>query len=306
MENHIPIGKIIMRLVILKNYITLGDIDEIKRESEKLTQFSEHTDLNDILYSIQYKELSKAVALIDSFITTHQQLAVWIDPEISALQTEIEILETRLISLENEKTDMERILNDYQRRHTLELGEIILQILRLRKLKYRDDQQKFDEAEQDEQEYKEQFDIEKGKEVFILTPEQEAELKKKFRKAVILCHPDKFANASQAVQQDAEAISKELIEANDKKDLNRVAEILANLEKGILKLQHSSSMTDKIKLQATITRLKTKCSNLERSIQHIKQSKDYQRIINIGDWDSYFKEVKERLQQELNTLQQEV
>ena len=78
MENHMPIGKIIMRLVILKNYITLGDIDEIQRESEKLTQFSEHTDLNDILYSIQNKELSKAVVLIDSFITTHQQLAVWI------------------------------------------------------------------------------------------------------------------------------------------------------------------------------------------------------------------------------------
>jgi uncharacterized protein (TIGR02145 family) len=103
MENHMPIGKIIMRLVILKNYITLGDIDEIQRESEKLNQFSERAGLNEILYSIQYKELSRAVALIDSFITTHQQLTVCIDPEIAALQTEVAILENRLISLINQR-----------------------------------------------------------------------------------------------------------------------------------------------------------------------------------------------------------
>jgi hypothetical protein len=176
MENHTPISKIIMRLAILKNYITLGDIDDMQREAEKLSQSSDHTDVKNIIFSIQSKEFSRAIALIDSFINTHHQLSVWIDPEIAALQTEIEFLENRVISLDNEKTDMERILVDFQRRYILELGDIILQLLSLRKLKFREDEQKFNEAEQDEKEYREQLDLEKGKDVFVLSAEQEADL----------------------------------------------------------------------------------------------------------------------------------
>jgi hypothetical protein len=304
MENHTPISKIIMRLAILKNYITLGDIDDMQREAEKLSQSSDHTDVKNIIFSIQSKEFSRAIALIDSFINTHHQLSVWIDPEIAALQTEIEFLENRVISLDNEKTDMERILVDFQRRYILELGDIILQLLSLRKLKFREDEQKFNEAEQDEKEYREQLDLEKGKDVFVLSAEQEAELKKKFRKAVILCHPDKFANESTDMQQEAEAVSKELIEACDRKDLNRVAEILANLEKGFLKTQGGTATTDKVKLQATINRLKIKCRQLELLIQQIGQSENYKRITEIDNWDSYFIKLKEQLNAELNTLKQ--
>ena len=51
MENHTPISKIIMRLAILKNYITLGDIDDMQREAEKLSQSSDHTDVQDIIFT---------------------------------------------------------------------------------------------------------------------------------------------------------------------------------------------------------------------------------------------------------------
>jgi hypothetical protein len=40
-----------MRLAILKNYITLGDIDDMQREAEKLSQSSDHTDVKDIIFS---------------------------------------------------------------------------------------------------------------------------------------------------------------------------------------------------------------------------------------------------------------
>jgi len=112
------------------------------------------------------------------------------------------------------------------------LGDLILEILKLRKLQFKADRPKFKEAEDDERQYREQFNTENEKEIFELTDEQKIELKKKYRKATVLCHPDKFANEPVEIQKQPEEIFKELNEANATNDLEKVSEILANLEKG--------------------------------------------------------------------------
>ncbi|MGD0583757.1 MAG: phospholipase D-like domain-containing protein [Bacteroidales bacterium] len=190
-ETGFPIGKIIKRLEILKNQIILEDLEELKKQVNKLSEYEFNTDLLDIINDIQEEEFASAITKIQNFINQNQQLAIWDDPEIAALRFEAKILENQLNGYENEKIELEKLLSDFHHRHSIELGDIILDILKLRKLKYKDDKEKHKEAETDYKQYKEQFNEEKEKIKYELTVEEKLELKKKFRKASFMCHPGK-------------------------------------------------------------------------------------------------------------------
>src|SRR5690606_36972160 len=99
-----------------------------------------------------------------------------------------------------------------------------------------------------------------------------AELTKQYRTASILCHPDKFINESQEIQQLAEELFKELNEANSQNDLNRIEEILQNLQSGVLSVDRSNKMTDKRRLKQTIAKLMKKLEQLERELYALKNS----------------------------------
>ena len=159
---------------------------------------------------------------------------------------------------------LEKLLSEFQYRHTIELGEIILDILRLRKLKFKDDKEKFDEAENDEKDYQDQFDSEKEKEIFELNEEEKIELKKKFRKATVLCHPDKVSDEFKIAAQD---IFIELKNAFDSNNLKKVIEILEDLEKGNYFSSKSDTISEKELLKAAIVKLRARIEKLEIEIK---------------------------------------
>ncbi len=295
-----PLNKIIKRLEILKNYILLEDIEELNKETSKLKEYDFNSDLWEIIDKVKNKEFSSAINKIQNFISKNNQLSIWTNPEIAALKFEIKNLENQLNSYDNEKIELEKTLSEFQYRHSIELGEIILEILKLRKLKFKDDKMKYEEAENDERQYREQVDTEKD--IFELTDEQKLELKKKFRKATVLCHPDKFVNEHIEIQKRAEEIFKELNEANSINDFQKVSEILTNLEKDILSTNKGDKLTDKNKLRETVNRLRIKVKILESEILTIKQSETFKTINNIDNWDDYFNFTKENLHRELEEL----
>ncbi len=301
-----PLNKIIKRLEIINNYILLEDIEELKKETSKLKEYDFNSFLQEIIEDVRNEKFASAINKIQNFISKNQQLSLWTDPEIAALKLEIKNLENQLNGFDNEKIELDKILSEFQHRHTIELGDIILNILILRKLKFKSDKTKFEEAENDERQYREQFDAEKDKEIYELSDQQKLELKKKFRKATVSCHPDKFSNESIEIQKKAEEIFKELNEANSKNDLKKVSEILENLEKGILSTTKGDKLTDKDKLKETANRLRVKIRILETQIITIKKSETYTTIININDWDDYFNRTKEQLLRELEELQLEI
>lgn len=71
-----PLGKIVKRLEILKNYILLEDVEELKRETEKLKDFDFNVDLLEIITDVQQSEFTSAIKRIDFFITKNQQLSI--------------------------------------------------------------------------------------------------------------------------------------------------------------------------------------------------------------------------------------
>ncbi|HUH74136.1 MAG TPA: phospholipase D-like domain-containing protein [Chitinophagales bacterium] len=298
-----PLNKIIKRLEILKNYILLEDIEELEKESSKLKEYDFNSDLFEILEDIRKEEFSAVINKIQNFISKNHQLLIWIDPEIAGLQLEVKNLENQLNSFDNERIELEKLLSDFQHRHSIELGDIILDILKLRKQKFKKDKIKYEEAENDERQYREQFDAENQKEIFELTEDQKLELKKKFRKATVLCHPDKV---SDEFHDAAHLKFIELKQAYDANDLKNVRIILEDLEKGNFFKSKSETVLKKDLLKVAIAKLRRQIKSIESIIISIKESETYNTIISIEDWDDYFKRTKEKLQQEFDALKAEI
>src|SRR5690606_23957 len=101
--------------------------------------------------------------------------------------------------------------------------------------------------------------------------EQKKELRKEYKSASILCHPDKFANEPKEIQQQAEALFKELNEAHRKNDIERIKEIYNNLKKGILSVS-ANKQTNKDVIKMQVERLKQKLTRLQNEIEQIKES----------------------------------
>ena len=230
------------------------------------------------------------------------QIDIFNDPDISSLKSELKELEEKFNELTNEKSECEKLLFDFHHRHTLELGKIILEILKLRKLKFKHDRIKFDDAARDETRYKEQVETEKNKYQYIITDEEKTELKRNFRKATFLCHPDKVHDF---FKDSAEKIFIDLKLAYEANDLKKVSEILTELEKGNYFRTKSETIAGKDKFITKISKLKSQIQKLKKEIEKVKESDSFQTISEIKNWDSYFKTAKKCLMQELDELRNE-
>lgn len=298
-----PLNKIIKRLEILKNHILLEDIQEINKETIKISKYDFNEDILDIITDIKKEEFGSAINKIKSFITQNQQLSVWNDPEVLGLKFQIKNLENQLNAFDNEKIEIEKLLFNFKHRHTIELGNFILEILKLRKLKFKADKIKYQEAENDEKIYGEEIETEKKIIQFKLTEEEEIEIKKNFRKATFLCHPDKVKDG---LKDAAQKIFIELKAAYETNDVKKVNEILNELEKEHYFESKSHTVSERDKLLAAIARLHKKIRSVESDIIIIKQSETFITINSIGNWDIYFNLTKERLKKQLKVLQKEI
>ena len=301
-QNEFPIEIIIKRLEIIKNIILLEDIDDISIAVEKLKRYQFNEDVKTIISSISNKEFAKAITTIQEFINSYQQITIWNDPEIAGIKLEIKILESQINAFDNEKIELEKVISDFQHRHTIELGEVILEVLRLRKIKYKN-HKKEAEAEEDFNNYSKQYETEKDKKQFELNEEEKLELKKKFRKATTMCHPDKVSEEQKA---EAEEIFIELKKAYDEHDLEKVNQLLHDLENGKKFVSQADSISEKEKLKITLEKLKQKLKGIENEIISLKETEIFTTINNISNWDNYFTETKTQLEQELQNLKVEL
>lgn len=302
-ETIFPLEKIIKRLEILRNYILLEDIEEVDKETAKLSEYDFNADLLEITSLLKNKEYGAAISKIQNFISIHQQLAIWSDPEIAALKLEVKNLENQVNAFDNEKIELEKVLTEFHYHHSIVLGHLILEILKLRKQKFKDDKKEAEEAENDYKQYSEQFEKEKKKKKFELTEEEQTELKQKFRKSTFLCHPDKV---SDELKETAQKIFVELKAAYDANDLKKVTAILNDLEKGNYFKSQSDTVAEKEKLKSLVTKLRNHVNSLAEEIKEIKESETYKTIVSIKDWNEYFVKTKEQLQSELDDLKKAI
>ncbi|MDR1897517.1 MAG: phospholipase D-like domain-containing protein [Prevotellaceae bacterium] len=302
-----------IRLETLKNGILLEDEDDINFQLRKLipvsTLHSGNPVLEEIIENTKRKQYSQTIALIENFVSKHRSLAVYIDPDIVAIQLEIKALGIQISSLEDEKAEIEKVLYAFNLRHNQELGRLILQILQLRKERLQEeakhDASKTKEAEEAESDYEgfnQSYEKSKKQHINTLDENQQAELKQKFRKASKLCHPDVVNEAQSKL---AHELFQNLKKAYDDNDLSAVTKILSDLENGIFTTK-TASVGEKQKLNTIVIQLRINRDKLEEELITLKKSEVYQTILTIEDWNLYFTDMKEKLQKELDELQKEV
>jgi hypothetical protein len=296
---NLNLSKIIKRLELIKSLIALEEEDEIDGHIFKLEQVGRTAELKTIILSLKEKSYSKAAIAIEQFINQHNSVSIFIDPEIDGLKLEAKSLEAKLNKLSDEKADLEKLIHEFGVRHNKELGELILKILKFRKNKAKGTPEET-EAEEDYKNYSQEFEVSKNEKIADLTEEELIEIKKKYRKASKLCHPDVV---SEDQKELADKLFTELNKAYEQNDLKKVTEILENLKKGNFFVSKSDTITQKQLMKAEIEKLKIRISELMQQVELIKASDAYKTISGIKDWDVYFKETKEKLENQAKELE---
>jgi hypothetical protein len=293
------LSKIIKRLELIKSLISLEEEDEITAHVFKLEQLGVTPELETIILSLKEKSYSKAAIAIEQFINQRNNLSIFIDLEIDGLKLEAKSLEAKLNKLSDEKADLEKLMHEFGVRHNKELGELILKILKYRKNKAKGTSEAA-EAEEDYKNYSQEFEVSKNEKIADLTKEELIEIKKKYRKASKLCHPDVV---SEDQKQLADKLFTELNKAYEQNDLKKVTDILENLKNGKFFVSKSDTITEKQLMKSEIEKLKIKISELLQQVELIKVSDAYKTISTIKDWDVYFKETKEKLENQAKELE---
>jgi DnaJ-domain-containing protein 1 len=162
---------------------------------------------------------------------------------------------------------------------------------------YEEAQSHYDEYENNYEQIKESF-----KDVNELSDDEKTQLKKLYKKAARLCHPD---IVSHELKEKATEMMQQLNTAYAKKDLQKAKEILYSLENGTVFERTSDAIEDKDHLKAKIKEYRQNINAIESELEELKQDDTYQTIADLDDWDDYFEELKSELEIEKVRLEEE-
>lgn len=251
-------------------------------------------------------------------LTTQTQVNLFVDEELNALKNQyLALQEIYANDLEQKEAILSRF-DDFNRAYYIHLGEILQEILALQKLlakkaveKAKNEEEKaqkqkiYEEIKRQEEEMKNHCQ-EMKKPKIQLSSEEESELKKLFKRAVKLCHPDMIGSNKKI------KLFHKLNQSYKEKDLQNVKTLLWELESGWINAfedlneEDLAEIDDKQSLITMIENLKKQIKTLENEIKALKNNAQYDLVMNSEKWDEFFAQEKHRLKDELKTLQDEL
>ena len=309
------------RLEMIRNLILLGDYEDVNTQIGKLNSVAGEFKLTTMIHLLKAGQYQEALEIINSYLTRMTALVLIEDHEVPELKFQLKILELRLESLSNEKTEIERCLIVFNQRHNESLGDLIQGLLEVRAqcakmiAQTKDSipdketaEAEAEEAEQTYQRYSEQHE-QLQKEVHIpeLNNEQEKEHKAMYKKACGLCHPDKVPEDK---KQAANEIFLELRDAYQSNDLKRVAQIYERVKSGNFSQTRSSTLSKVDVLKSAISEIKYQLDKLLEALYRLQASAAVQLMQSAGktevDWQTYFDGQAVLLVDEFEKLKQQL
>ena len=125
--------QILKRLEIIKNSIAIEDEEVIELQIVKLKQLLVDDDVKAVIDGLEKAHYSLALGLIESYLSRYSGVAVYVDKELSSLKLELKSLEAKLQECLLEKQEYLSDIETFNREYNLRLGELIKEILLLRK-----------------------------------------------------------------------------------------------------------------------------------------------------------------------------
>lgn len=298
--------QVLKRLEIIKNCIAIEDDETVEFQVAKLCTLNIDEQVKEIVRLIQHTDFEKVVPLIDEYIRQFTSLVLYEDEHIQGLKLELKILEKQFLALTCKVEEYHNRINDFNARYHKELGSLLEEILILREEYYeymskhnKEFEYEYHEAKKDFESFHEEFKKYRYDSPFELSKQQKKELKRLYKKASRLCHPDIIEQTKKAKAED---IFKELNAAYQHNDLTKVSEILEKLLTGESFSITSDALFDKkiLKEKIEVTRQKIKGSKLE--IEALRRDGTFVLVSKIDDLDAYLEQIKEELLDEKEAL----
>lgn len=313
------INKVLKRCKAILNLIQLDEVEDVHKQAQRLkTEAPFIETVLSISEHLLQNKFASAIEEISELLSKYQSLQIYKDPLINALKLEIKLLEYQIIALENEKADAEKKVFNYDRLFNEVLGETLRQYLELKRRfkqqikeenpKSTTAQKDYEEAETDYKEFKNSYEETKqqAEEFIQMNSEDFITLKKMYREAATLVHPDKHMNNPEKYKK-AEQLFKELNDAYQKQDIEKVKIILQNLKQGIFDLNETNTKTNDVRLlKYILQQLQKKYEQLIAAIEEIKNSEAYNNVLKEENLKDYFNSIKNDIEQRVFELQKQL
>lgn len=270
-QYHLYLGSIIKKILDLKETILFNSMREKEQSFEAIK--------NDY-YNVKekYKNLKQA--------KEHKEQEL---EDMDEFDDDYDELYEELHELQQELNEKEKELNE-KRKEAKQAKE---------EFEQHETTREYQEAKEDSEEfYKENLEIE-NEDRFEITKEEKKELKKLYKKASKLCHPD---IVSEELREQALIIFQQLNDANSKYDLTTVKSILVSLEHGNSFNIASDTIEDKDLLKSKITDIRDAIYQNEIELETIRDNEVIQIIEEYTDIEEYFDNLAEELESEADRL----
>lgn len=162
-----------------------------------------------------------------------------------------------------------------------------------------------DEARQEYEEYQEQqhnaeqrFGFEQK-----MSPDERLELKRLWRQASKLCHPDLVDDA---FKEEAHAMMVQLNQARQRGDLAAIRLLLTRLQKGLEPLMASDRLNDLARLRQRIHEVKQHIASLIDELNALEKEESWQLVSSLTDQEGYFRQQEKALAEIRQSLEQQV
>jgi cytochrome c5 len=301
--------RIMKRLEIILKFLELEDPDGAIAQVLPLRQAAAgDSNLGIILSLIDQNALGDAAVALRAYVDAHQGLQRYEDPELAGLRAEAKVLERKLVETEEARAQMEKHLHAFHQRFQQELGPIIRETLRLRRDRLKTtatDSEKaaaqYAEAKQDYQRFEGDYAKAAKEAIAVLGVDDTAELKRLYRRACKLCHPDVVA---EAFTVEASSLFGRLTEAYNANDLATVRHMLETMERRGPIERQSDKVAAIDQMRLLIAALRSRLSDLQTELDTLCNSEVGKLVAAGAAWDEYFQNMKARLLSELQAERQ--
>ena len=272
-QYHLHVGEVIQKILNLKETLLQEGIQEKRDAFETLKE--EYTALKEEQQALKSKKETQEQMLdeMDEFDDGYDEIY----EELQAIKEELDKREKEL----NEK-----------RKETKQAKE-----------EFEEDEttQEYEEVKRDSEEFSKEHEEVKKEERFDISEEEKKELKKLFRQASRLCHPDLVTDE---LKEQAHDMMQKLNEAYSKHDIQAVKTMLISLESGNGFDVASDTITDKALLRTKIVDVRDMILNNEAELQTIAEDEVIKILNEYEDVEEYFSALEEELEAEYFRLQE--
>jgi len=230
--------------------------------------------------------------------------------ELKIIEDNMQDVKEKLESLDEFDDEYDEVYQKYERlrnQYAQKEQELKLQREKAKEAKKSFEQNRnkyqYDKAKAEYEEFKSEYNSikEELKNIFKLSKKEQEELKKLYRKASRMCHPDLVINE---LKVQAITIMQELNEAYEKRDLQRVKSIWQNLQSGLAFDVVSEKIDDKDILEAKIAEIKLKIDEILKEIEEIESDETFRLFREVDDMDTYLDKVAKELEAEKMELEE--